>query len=217
MTDFAQAREAMVDCQVRPSDVTRYTIIDAMLSVPRENFVPQNMRDVAYAGQDIEFAPNRVVLDPRVAAKMLDAVAIGPQDMVLNIGCGYGYLAALIGNMAEAVVATEPDTEIAEQAVQILAQIEADNVIVETAELTAGAPEHGPYDVVVLEGAVEVIPETILDQVKDGGKIVAIFRENGVGQCRLGQKAGDIVSWRRAFDATAPVLPGFNAEKHFEF
>lgn len=217
MTSFEDARTAMVDCQVRPSDVTKYTVIDAMLTVKRENFVPTNYRDVAYAGEHISISENRVVLDPRVTAKLLDLASVGPADMVLNIGCGYGYMSALLAHMADFVVAVDDDEDRVAQASQNLTDGEYDNVVVETNELQGGAPSHGPYDVVVLEGAIEHLPQSISDQIKEGGRVVSIFAENGVGQCRLGQKSKSGITWRRAFDATAPVIPGFEAEKAFEF
>ncbi len=206
----------MVDCQVRPSDVTRYTVIDAMLRVPREEFVPQTYRNVAYAGEHIPLANGRVLLDPRVTGKMLDALALTDDNLVLDIGCGFGYIAALCGQMAEAVIAVEADTDMAAQAVDILAAQEADNVVVVEAGLLEGAPTHGPYDAVLIEGAVEMVPESILSQIKENGRIAAIFMDGTVGQCRIGRMSGGQVTWRRAFDATATVLEGFEREKAFE-
>lgn len=217
MTDFAAARLAMVDCQVRPSDVTAYPIIDAMLTVKKEEFVPSNKRSVAYAGDHIPLAPGRVVLDGRTLGKMLDAAAITPDDLVLDIGCGLGYVAAILGRLAATVIAVEPDAEMAEAAANTLADQDALNVIVEVGALTAGAPDHGPYDVIFLEGAIETLPDTIADQLKSGGRIVAIHTDGRVGTARVGVKAQNGINWRRAFDATAPVLPGFEAEKAFEF
>jgi len=217
MTNFQQARIAMVDCQVRPSDVTRYTVIDAMLSVPREQFVPPQFRNVAYAGEHIPLGGSRVILDPRVTGKMLDALALTQDDLVLDVACGTGYIAALAGQMAEAVIALEADEDIAAQASEVLTGIEADNVVVHTGSLTDGADMHGPYDAVLIEGGVEVVPETILSQLKENGRIAAIFMDGNVGQCRLGRMSQGQVTWRRAFDATAPVLEGFAREKAFEF
>jgi len=217
MTDFKAARIAMVDCQVRPSDVTRYPIIDAMLTVAREEFVPSNMRNVAYAGDHIPLAPGRVVLDPRVMGKMLDLAEIKPTDLVLHIGAGLGYGTALMGRMGEAVVAVEEIEEMSSEAARILSEQDALNVVVETGPLAAGAPAHGPYDVIMIEGAIETLPDVLVAQLKDGGKLVTLVREDGVSQCRMGTKSGSGLSWRRAFDATAPVLPGFEAEKAFEF
>lgn len=217
MIDFAAAREAMVDCQVRPSDVTRFPIIAAMLAVPREDFVPETLKPVAYLGEHVPLAPGRVLLDPRVFAKMLDAVNVGPTDLVLDIGSGLGYSAAVLAQMAEAVVALEEAPELAEAAGRLLAAQSADNAVVETGPLAGGAPAQGPYDVIMIEGAIEQLPKAIEDQLKPGGRIAAIFREGRGGQARLGLRLGHGIVWRRVFDAAAPVLPGFAATKAFEF
>ena len=217
MATFDQARTAMVDCQVRPSDVTRYPVIDAMLRVPRETFVPQSHRNVAYAGDHIPLGPGRVVLDPRVTGKLLDLLALTEDDLVLDIGCGYGYLAALAGEMAQAVIGLESDAEMAAQAQSNLVAYEADNVVVETGPLVGGASDHGPYDAILIEGGVEMVPEAISDQLKEDGRIAAIFVDGNVGNCRIGRMSGGRVTWRSAFDATAPLLDGFAKEKVFEF
>ena len=217
MIDFAAAREAMVDCQVRPSDVTRYPIILAMLSVPREDYVPAALRPVAYLGEHVPLGRGRVVLDPRVFAKLLDAIDIGPNDLVLDVGAGLGYSTAVIARMAEAVIALEEDSALATDAEATLAAHGVDNAVVEVAPLADGVPEHGMYDAIVIEGGIERAPQAIVDQLKPGGRIVAIFMDGALGQARLGVKTAQGVAWRRAFDATAPVLPGFAAEKAFEF
>lgn len=217
MIDFAAARGSMVDCQVRTADVTRYSIIDAMLSVPREDYVPAAMRSIAYFGEDMPLGAGRVLLDPRVFAKMLDAVDIGPGDLVLDVGCGLGYSTAVIARMAEAVVALEEDESMAAEAQATLAAQGVDNAVLEAAPLAGGVPAHGPYDVIVVEGAVEIMPQALTDQLKRGGRIVAIFVEGAVGQARLGLRTEHGMAWRRIFDAIAPVLPGFAAAKAFEF
>lgn len=215
MTDFAKLRTMMVDTQVRPSDVTKFPIIEAMLTVARENFVPTALRDAAYVGEHVALGNGRVVLDPRVLAKMLDALDIQNDELVLDIGVGLGYSSAVIARMAQAVIAVEEDDALATDAAAALADAGADNVVVETATLAAGAPQHGPYDVVVLQGAVEDIPAAILSQVKEGGRICAIFLEGPLGIARMGYKLNGDITWRLAFNATAPVLPGFEAERAF--
>lgn len=217
MIDFATAREAMVDGQVRPSDVTRYPIILAMLTVPREDYVPDALREVAYLGEHVPLARGRVVLDPRVFAKMLDALAVGPKDLVLDVGCGLGYSAAVLARMAEAVIALEEDEVLAAGAEAALTAHAVDNAVVQKGALAAGVPAHGPYDAIVIEGAVTRVPEALTDQLKPGGRIVAIFQDGPNGQARLGLKTGSGMAWRRIFDATAPILPGFAAAKAFEF
>ncbi|MEI4234100.1 protein-L-isoaspartate O-methyltransferase family protein [Roseovarius sp. D22-M7] len=215
MTDYATRRTVMVDTQVRPSDVTKFPIIDAMLSVPREVFVPQRLREAAYLGENLDLGEGRVVLDPRTLAKMLDALDIQPDDLVLDIGPAYGYSSAVIARMAEAVVGVEADADLAEEAQRLLLENDADNVIVQQAELTEGAPDHGPYDAVLLQGGIERLPDAIAAQIKDGGRIAGMFMRGALGVVKIGYKHDGWITWRESFDAGAPVLPGF--EKKTEF
>ena len=215
MSDYAARRTMMVDTQVRPSDVTKFPIIDAMLSVPREAFVPRGMREAAYVGENVDLGGSRVVLEPRTLAKMLDALEIQGDEIVLDIGCAMGYSTALIARMAELVVGVEENEDLAEEAQSLLSEHGADNVVVHQGILTAGAAEHGPYDVITVQGAVEHVPETLLDQLKDGGRIACLFMEGALGVVRIGYKIDGAISWRFSFNAGAPVLPGF--ERHAAF
>lgn len=217
MTDFTEARTTMVDCQVRPSDVTKYPIIDALLTVPREEFVPAAKRSVAYMGEHIALGQSRVVLDARTFAKMLDAVNIQPNELVLDLGCGFGYSSAVMAKMAEAVVGVEADETMANEASELLAANGIDNAMVVQADLTEGAPKHGPYCVIVLQGAAQTIPDAIIDQLKVGGRIVAIRQDGSAGECKIGLKRENGMDWRNVFAANAPVLPGFTKEKEFTF
>ncbi len=217
MTDFVAARIAMVDCQVRPSDVTLYPVIEAMLSVPKEEFVPRDMREVAYSGDNITLGANRVVLDSRVIAKMLDALNIQPTDMVLDIGTGLGYSSALIAHLAEAVIAVEENEALASEAERILAEQSADNAIVQIGKLAEGAAQHGPYDAIMIEGGVAQVPDALLAQLKVGGRIVVIKMQDALGQCMIGLQTKTGIDWRWSFDATAPILPGFEKSERFEF
>jgi len=215
MVDFATRRTVMVDTQVRPSDVTKFTVIDAMLHVRREVFVPDDRRDVAYAGGEIPLKAGRAVPDPRVLAKMLDALDPGPQDLVLDIGCGSGYSSAVIGHMAEAVIALEEDETLAAEAEENLATEAVDNAVVVNAPLAEGAAKHGPYDAIFIGGGIEVLPDAIAGQLKEGGRIVALYMQGVSGKCRLGVKADGRIAWRTVFDASAQVLPGFERERGF--
>lgn len=209
MPDFAARRVMMVDTQVRPSDVTKFPIIAAMLEVPRERFVPDVLAEAAYAGENLEIAPGRVLLEPRTLAKMLDALDIGRHELVLDVGAGLGYSAAVISRLAEAVIAVEEDPALAAEAEAALASVGADNAVVVTAPLVDGAPQHGPYDVITVEGAAEEVPEALIAQLKEGGRIGCLFMEGALGVCRIGRKHDGRVTWRFAFNASAPVLPGF--------
>ena len=215
MAEFAQRRITMVDTQVRPSDVTSFQVLDAMLSVPRELFVPSKQRDAAYAGTHVGFGHGRVVLAPRTMAKLLQVADVQPDELVLDVGAGLGYSSALAACMAEAVIALEEDADLAREAERALSEASADNVAVINGALVYGASKHGPYDVVLIEGAVQDIPDALIDQLKVGGRIVAIFLEGALGTARVGYKDGQGVSWRFAFNATAPVLPGFEKQREF--
>jgi len=215
MTDYAARRTMMVDTQVRPSDVTKFPIIDAMLSVPREAFVPDRLREAAYLGENLDLGEGRVMLDPRTLAKMLDALDIEGDDLVLDIGAAHGYSSAVIARMAEAVVGVEADAALVEEAQRTLLENGADNVIMQQGDLATGAPDHGPYDVILLQGAVEHLPEAITDQLKEGGRMACLFLEGALGVVRIGYKIDGRLNWRYAFNAGAPVLPGF--ERHAAF
>ncbi len=205
----------MVDSQVRPSDVTRYPIIAAMLAVPREAFVPDARRTVAYAEENIEIAEGRVLLAPRSFAKLLNELDIEPHDIVLDLGCGLGYSAAVIARMADTVVAVEEIEGMAEEAQALLSGLGIDNAAVIEGRLAEGAAKHGPYDVITIGGGVECVPQAITDQLKEGGRIGAIFMEGDLGEARIGMKAEGEITWRHAFNATAPVMPGFVRQREF--
>ena len=215
MSEFASRRVTMVDTQVRPSDVTKFPIIAAMLAVRREVFVPDAQREAAYVGENVDLGAGRVVLEARTLAKMLDALDIQPSELILDIGCGYGYSAAVIAHLAEAVIAVEADDLMATEAQRRLATEGVDNAVVVAGALDRGAAKHGPYDAVVVQGGVEVIPDAVLDQIRDGGRIAAIFMAGPLGRAMIGYKMDGRVTWRFAFNATAPVPPGFAAARGF--
>ena len=215
MSEFATRRVMMVDTQVRPSDVTKFPIIDAMLSVRRETFVPEDKREAAYMGENLPLGPGRVVLEARTLAKLLDALDVQPGELVLDIGCGLGYSAAVIARLGETVVAVEEDETLAAEAQRLLSEEGVDNAVVVVGKLTEGSAKNAPYDVITVEGGVEAMPEAILSQLKDGGRIGAVFMEGAVGTARIGYKTEGRVTWRQVFNASAPVLPGFEAKRSF--
>ncbi|WP_299782467.1 protein-L-isoaspartate O-methyltransferase [uncultured Roseobacter sp.] len=216
MTDFAARRTMMVDTQVRPSDVTKFPIIDAMLTVPRENFVPAAQREAAYMGENLELGEGRVILEPRTLAKMLDALDVSNDELVLDVGAGMGYSSAVIAHVAEAVVAVEDDETMASEAQESLAEAGVDNVILHVGPLAEGASQHGPYDVMLVQGGITELPLTLQDQIKDGGRVACLFMQGALGEVRIGHKKGGVISWRMSFNAGAPVLAGFGKEHVFE-
>lgn len=215
MTDFTTRRTMMVDTQVRPSDVTKFPIIAAMLDVEREKYVPEKLRQAAYLDGNLALGDGRVVLEPRTMGKLLDALDVHVDDLILDIGCGLGYSAALLARLGDTVVAVESDETQADEAQQTLSENGVDNAAVITGDLAQGAAKHGPYDVIVVEGGVEVIPDALAAQLKEGGRIGALFMDGALGEVRIGVRRGDRIDWRRAFNASAPVLAGFEHAQEF--
>lgn len=215
MSDFSTRRVMMVDTQVRPSDVTKFPIIEAMLAIPREVYVPPAQVEAAYVGENLPLGPGRVVLDARTFAKMLDALDVQPTSKVLLIAPGHGYSAAVLGRLAGSVLAVEEDAAFADAARAALDSQGAANVVVASGALSAGAAAQGPFDLIVIEGGVEIVPDAILAQLAEGGKIAAVFMEGALGTVRVGHKSDGLINWRFAFNASAPVLPGFAAARSF--
>ncbi|MDT8856199.1 protein-L-isoaspartate O-methyltransferase [Paracoccaceae bacterium Fryx2] len=215
MTDFDLRRTMMVDTQVRPSDVTKFPIIAAMLAVPREVYVPPQKREAAYMGENLVIGAGRVLVEPRTLAKMLDTLDIQPVETVLDLGCGLGYSTAVIARLAEAVIAVEEDAGLADEAQRTLSAEGVDNAAVLQGALAHGAPKQAPYDVITVQGGVEIVPDALLAQLREGGRIGCLFMMGALGEVRIGYKIDGSVTWRFAFNATAPVLPGFAAPRKF--
>ncbi len=215
MTDFTARRTTMVDTQVRPSDVTKFPIIEAMLTVPREVHVPSGLVEAAYVGENLALAPSRVMFDPRTLAKMLDGLELSREDLVLVVGAGLGYSTAVIARIVNAVVGVEDDPAMAAEAERILMETGVDNAAVIAGPLADGAPRHAPYDAILIEGAIEHLPDAIVAQLRDGGRIAALFQDGALGRCRIGRAHAGRIAWRDAFSAGAPVLPGFAARRAF--
>lgn len=217
MTDFAAARAHMIDCQLRPSEVNDERLIDAIEQVARENFVPKGKRAIAYVDEDLEIAAGRYLMEPMVFARLLAAANIGPKDLVLDIGCATGYSAAVIAGLADAVVALEEDEDLAAAAEKKLSEADVMNAAVVKGALRDGVAKQGPYDVIVIEGAVEDVPESLADQLKEGGRLVCVKLEGGVGRAHIVTKEEGIAAGRNLFDANIPPLTGFQQEKGFVF
>ncbi len=215
--DFAALRTLMVDRQVRPSDVTSFPIIEAMLSVPRERYAPAALRAVAYAEAPLRLAPGRETLAPRVFAKLLDAARIGPDDLVLDLFPGLGYSTAVIARIAAAVIALEPDEGLAAAASATLAAENIDNALMLHGDAASGDAAHGPYDAIFMNGGVAREPAALTSQLKEGGRLVAIRIEGAVGRATAWTRIGDRLEPRPLFDAAAAILPGFEPEESFAF
>lgn len=223
MIDFAAARRMMVDGQIRTSDVTDLRLIAAMLDVPRERFVPQSKSALAYLDFDIAVTPEapgsdgRHLLKPVVLARLIQTADVHEGDSVLDVGCATGYSAAVLSKLAGSVVALEQDETLARHARENLSAVQAANAEVVSGPLVAGWPQRAPYDVIFLGGAVEVPPEALFRQLKEGGRLVTVLGRTPNGRAMLYRCAdGDVTGWP-VFDAAAPTLPGFAKPAVFVF
>jgi protein-L-isoaspartate(D-aspartate) O-methyltransferase len=221
MQGFSTARQHMVDGQVRPSDVTDLRIIDAMLEVPREAFVPQSQRALAYLDLDLDLSEGisakRFLIKPVVTAKMLQAAEIMATDKVLVAGCATGYTAAVVARLAGQVIATESDPAQAAKARDVLAELGLGNVTFQAAAAAEGFPGNAPYDVIVLDGATEIVPERLYAQLGDGGRLVGVFAITKPPRAMMVTRSHGDFGNRALFDATAPVLPGLERLPAFVF
>jgi protein-L-isoaspartate(D-aspartate) O-methyltransferase len=220
MSGFSTARQKMVDGQVRTNDVTDRRILDAMLSVPREAFVPAGRQALAYLDLDLdvsEGSAKRFLIKPQLTGKLLQAAEIGENDNVLVVGCATGYLAALIAKFARQVTATECDSALAAKATEAFAALGLANVACKAAACTEGAPSAAPYDVIVLNGATEVTPEGLLRQLEEGGRLVGVSAESRPPRAMIVTHTHGEFGHRALFDAAAPVLPGLERAAAFVF
>lgn len=217
-TEYSAARQNMVEGQIRPNKVTDQRVVEAFLAVPRDQFVPATLRGVAYVDKQIGIGKDRFLLEPMVFARLLQEAHIEAGDIVLDVGTGTGYSAAIIGRLAATVVALESDADLARLANEAMQSHGVDNAAVMHGPLNAGWARQGPYNVIVLQGAVAAVPSVLLDQLADGGRLVAVvLPESGQGVARLYQKIGGQVSSRILFDAAASLLPGMEAKPDFQF
>jgi protein-L-isoaspartate(D-aspartate) O-methyltransferase len=223
MDTFTMLRTKMVDNQLRPQSVTDLGILAVMGEVPREHFLPPEAQPLAYIDDDIqvkpaaENTPARYMMEPAPFARMLQVAAITPTDIVLDVGCGSGYSAAVLARLADSVVALESDPDLAERASAALVELGVGNVAVVTGPLAEGYASEGPYDVIFVDGAVEHMPEALLHQLKDGGRLVAPVGSGWSESVMLYTRSADEVAGRPVFNAAVQPLPGFSKPAAFVF
>lgn len=212
-----QPLQSMISGQIKPNKVNDPRILEAFEAIPREVFVPKGLKEVAYVDGELEVAPGRFILEPMVLARLIGAAKIEAEDMVLDIGCATGYSAAILSRLAHVVVAIEQDPVLVEQATENLANLEIENAAVIERTLCEGCLKQGPFNVIMLAGGVEEIPKVLTDQLAEGGRLVTVKIENGIGRGHLITKTQGKLAGSDFFDAQAHLLPGYEKAKTFKF
>ena len=218
MADFKTARMNMIESQIRPNGITDGRIIAAMSAVPRELFVPAEMQSVAYMDEDISLGSfgdetPRSLMEPMAFARLVQLAAIEPDDFVLDIGCASGYSIAVLAHLAQSAIAVEQDAGLAETASQNLSNLELSNAAVLNVPHADGCPDQAPFDAIVVSGRVPAVPQKLLDQLKDGGRLVAVVGDAPLAQAQLWTRHGDTFASRNDFDATVCALPGIEIDR----
>ena len=218
MADYAQARRNMVDSQIRTNKVVDPAVLAAFAELPRERFVEPQFSAVSYLDEDLPLGDDRYMMEPMVLARLIQTLAIGADDVVLDVGCGTGYATALLGRLARKVIALDCDARLARRTKALLAELAVDNAVVVDGPLAAGYAALGPYNAILVDGAIAEVPKTLTDQLAEGGRLAAVVEcADASGCAMLFLKSGGVVSGRPLFDAATPHLPGFQKEAGFVF
>jgi protein-L-isoaspartate(D-aspartate) O-methyltransferase len=219
MTDFALARRNMVEGQLRPNRVTNALLLSVIGELPRERFLPEALRSVAYADDDVPLGNGRFLMEPMVLARLIQTLQPQPGDRAMVVASGRGYGAALLARLVKSVVAVESDALLAAAAAQTARELGLADIRQTVGKLEAGAAASGPYDVILIEGAVQQVPPAILDQLAEGGRLatVVIGPAGALGVAQLFVKEGGVASGRPLFDAGTPSLSGFAPPPRFTF
>lgn len=216
MLDFAAARRNMLESQLRPNQITDPDLLAAMGELPRERFVPEPLRGIAYIDEDIPIGGGRFLMEPLVLARLLQLAEIGKTDRALGVGCGTGYATAVLARLCHSVVGLERDPALVREAADRLRELGLGNVQVVEGALEQGYAARAPYDVILLGGAVEEVPVMITDQLAEGGRLVAVLRPRGtVGRTTLITRSGGLLARRSVHDAATLPLAGFAKPKAF--
>ena len=218
MMDFADARTKMVDSQVRPNDVTNHALINAMLTVPREEFVPSTRREFAYIDEDMALdVEGRYLMEPSAFAKLSQLADVKESDVVLVIGSGSGYGAAVLSTLCGSVVAVEENSVLAAQSERVLSSLGYDNVAVINSKHVDGSVREAPFDVIFIDGSVSHVPENLLAQLNNGGRLVVVRGEGNAAKAELFIRDGESFAHREVFNCAVKAIPGFERKAEFEF
>ena len=217
MVDFAQRRAAMVQNQLRPNRVDDPRVLAAMGAIPRERFCPPHLRGVAYGDDDIDLGDGHYLIEPLVQARLVQAAAAQPSDVALVVGCHTGCTAAVLGRLVSTVLLLVPNEAAVEAIEPVLAEIGCENVLVQVGRAADGLPAQAPFDIILLAGSVREIPETLLDQLGDGGRLVAVVGTDRGGKLTVCRRIGGVIGRTTPFDAAIPPIGELLPKPQFVF
>lgn len=223
LPDFAAARRNMIEGQIRPNKVRDERVLSVLEDLPRELFVPERLAGVAYVDESMPVWKDRFLLPPMVLARLLEEAVVKPTDKILDIAPATGYSTAALAKLAGQVIAVESDAELQKRATALMASLELKNVEVQLAPMHQGWKAAAPYDVILINGAVDDVPETMLHQLKDGGRLMVVVRSYAAahvahtGDARVYERLGNSITFRSLFDANVALLPGFISDTVFRF
>jgi len=215
--DYELARRNMVESQIRTNKVTNAELLKALEIVPRERFLPPEWAHAAYVDENLPLAPGRYLMEPMVFARLVQLAEPQVTDRALVVGSGSGYGAAVLANLVRSVVALESDSGLAARGREQFARLRVDGATQVDGPLTEGWAFKAPFEIILVEGAAEVLPGTLFEQLADGGRLVAVIESDGIGRATLFDKRNDVLSHRTIFDASVPVLPGLKRKRGFVF
>lgn len=215
--DFARARASMVESQIRTADVTDSAVIGAFRTLARERFVPAHLKSLAYGDLELEVAAGRFLMRPRDLAKLVQALAPAKGERALEIAGATGFGAALLAACAGETLTLDPDSQLSFAAGAACEAAGVANVRAVSTEAKSGWAQDAPYDLILVNGAVEIVPEAWLAQLKDGGRLGVIVRDGPAGAARVYTKSKDQAAYRTVFDAAPPVIPGLERPRSFVF
>lgn len=216
---YAKARRNMVDSQILPNRVTDERVIAAFEELPRERFLPSSRAGLAYADESILIEDDRYLMQPMVLARLLEILAVRETDVALCIGSASGFAVAALAHLVDTVVAVESNDAMRQKAEGTLSSLGIDNVAIVDGDLSKGHPSEAPFDVILIDGAVNEVPSDLAEQLTDGGRLVAIEMPPGetFGRGVIVTRYGQSINKREVFDASEPLLPGFQKETAFAF
>ena len=218
MVSFQVMRENMIDGQILPNKIGNRRLVAAMSELPREFFVGEEQRAYSYSDKAVEIGIGRFLMEPRVFAGLVQALSPESHEMALDVGCGSGYGTAILAKLCNTVVGIDSDVQLLDDASALLTSLEIDNAVTIRCQLESGYLSEAPYDIVLIEGAVPAVPEGILDQLADGGRLAAVVSpKRGLYEATLTTRVGDSFGSRVLFNCAAPPLPGFDMAAGFTF